>query len=177
MRCHHKNCGGLIVKQIAYGPYPERLYCQSCGREPKSEDPIIEKFHGSDRPKGDEGMSEATQTKECAKCETEKSVDEFGILRSSKDGRNPVCFDCKRKRDRDSRTKVNKPKVVPGRKSRSEKQKSAEALEKKIIAQHEESAEAQLINAFKKTTINSFIKDDLIPMLERIAEEKFGHTA
>lgn len=123
-------------------------------------------------------MSEAAQTKICAKCQIEKPVDDFGVLKSSRDGRNPLCFECKRKRDQDSRAKqTNKAKPLPDRKSRSDKPKSAEAVKKKTIAQNGESAEAHLINAFKKTTIKSFIRDDLIPMLERIAEEKFERTA
>lgn len=177
MKCRHKSCGGLIVKQSAFGPYPERLYCQSCGREPESEDQTIEKSHGLDRSKGGEIVSEAPQKKTCAKCRVEKSVDEFGILKSTKDGRNPLCFECKRKRDRDSRAKGSKAKIAADRKPRFEKTKSGEPLEKKIVAQNEESAEARLINAFKKTTIKSFIRDDLIPLLERIVEEKSERIA
>jgi len=118
-------------------------------------------------------MSETPQTKKCAKCHFEKPINEFGILRSSEDGHNPLCFECKRKRDRTSRTKqVNRAKA-PDRRSKANKPKSAKPQEKKIIAQHKEPAEAQLIRAFKKTTIKSFIRDDLIPMLERAVEEKF----
>ena len=118
-------------------------------------------------------MPEAAATKICVKCGTEKSIDEFGVLRSSEDGRNPLCFECKRKRDRTSRNKQANKAKAPDRRSRVDKPKSAKPQEKKIIAQHEESAEAQLIKAFKKTTIKSFIRDDLIPMLERAVEERF----
>jgi len=157
MRCQHKSCGGLIVKQVGFGPYPERFYCQSCGREPK----------------GGQDMPEAGQTKICVKCGTEKLIGEFGVLRSSGDGHNPLCFKCKRKRDHDSRTNQASKGKAPDRKSRPGKLKSPKPPEKKITVQHEESAEAQLIKAFKKTTIKSFIRDDLIPMLERAVEERF----
>ena len=118
-------------------------------------------------------MPETPQTKKCAKCQTEKVIDEFGILRSSEDGYNPLCLECKRKRDHDSRAKKTNKAKIPGRKSIPDKPKSVEPPEKKITAQHEESAETQLIRAFKKTTIKSFIRDDLVPMLERAVDEKF----
>ena len=159
MRCQYKSCGGLIVRQMAFGPYPERFYCQSCGREPKSED-----------PKGGRDMPETPQTKICAKCQTEKPIDEFGILRSSEDGHNPLCFLCKRQRDQDSRAKKNKKVKVPDRRPRPDKVKSAELPEKKITVEHEEPAEAQLVKVLKKTIIKSFVKDELIPMLERIVQ-------
>jgi len=118
-------------------------------------------------------MPEAAATKICTKCQAEKSIDEFGILTSSSDGHNPLCFECKRNRDHDSKTKKTNRAKVHDRRLGSKKTKSAELPEKKITAQHEESAETQLIRAFKKTTIKSFIKDDLIPMLEVAVEEKF----
>lgn len=172
MRCQYKSCGGLIIKQFAFGPYPERFYCQSCGREPKSENPIIEKSHNLDHPKESENMSETPQSKICAKCHVEKPIDEFGILRSSEDGHNSLCFDCKRKRDRTSRAKqVNRAKI-PDQKRRRGRPKNV-SLPKEIIVKHKEPGEAQFIRAFKKTTIKSFIRDDLIPILERAVEEKF----
>jgi hypothetical protein len=173
MRCEYKNCGGLIVKQMAFGPYPERFYCQSCGREPRLEDPEIEKFHNVDHPKGGQSMSEVQQTKTCTKCQTEKAINEFGILRSSEDGHNPLCFDCKRKRDRTSKTKQANKAEARDQRSKPGRAKTTEPPQKEIVAHHKEPAEAQLIRAFKKTTIKSFIRDDLIPMLERLAEEKF----
>lgn len=118
-------------------------------------------------------MPEAPATKICTKCQTEKPINEFGILKSSFDGHNPLCFDCKRKRDQNSRTKKAKRTKVRDRRPRTKKPKSAESPEKKIIDQHKESAEDHLIKAFKKTTIKSFIRDDLIPMLERIVDGKF----
>lgn len=112
------------------------------------------------------------ESKICAKCGVEKPIGEFGILRSSGDGHNPLCFDCKRKRDQTSRAKkVNKEKT-PDQKRRRGRPKNV-SLPKEIVDKHKESGEAQLIRAFKKTTIKSFIKDDLIPMLERTVEEKF----
>jgi len=117
-------------------------------------------------------MSEAQQTKICTKCQTEKPINEFGILRSSEDGYNPLCFNCKRKRDRTSKAKqINKAKVLD-RRSRPERSKTTVPSQKKIVT-HKEPAEAQLIRAFKKTTIKSFIRDDLIPMLERAVKEKY----
>ena len=115
-------------------------------------------------------MPEALQIKICAKCQTEKPIDEFGILRSSEDGHNPLCFDCKRKRDHDSRTKQANKAKASNRRSRPGRPKSVEAPEKKITAQLEESAEAQLVKVLKKTIIKSFVKDELIPMLERIVQ-------
>jgi len=122
-------------------------------------------------------MPEAGQTKICVKCGTEKSIGEFGVLRSSGDGHNPLCFKCKRKRDHDSRTNQASKGKAPDRKSRPGKLKSPKPPEKKITAQNDGSAEAQLIKAFKKTTLKSFIRDDLIPMLERAVEERFESTA
>ena len=118
-------------------------------------------------------MPETPQTKKCAKCQAEKPIDEFGILKSSGDGYNSLCFECKRKRDHDSRAKKTNKAKIPARRSISEKPKRVEPPEKKITAQHEESAETQLIRAFKKTTIKNFIRDDLVPMLEGAVDEKF----
>jgi hypothetical protein len=118
-------------------------------------------------------MPEAPETKVCAQCQTKKPIDEFGILKSSKDGHNSVCFECKRKRDRDSRAKKAKKARPPAHERTCDKRKDAEPPEKKKISQHEESAEAQLIKAFKKATIKTFVKDDLIPMIERAVEAGF----
>jgi len=118
-------------------------------------------------------MAEAPQTKICAKCQIEKAIDEFGILRSTEDGHNPLCFECKRQRDQDSRDrKGKKAKTLEG-KSKRGGPKKVSIPEEKIIAQQEEPAEIQLIKAFKKTTIKNFIKDDLIPILEKAVEERF----
>lgn len=119
-------------------------------------------------------MVEMAQIKTCTKCQTEKPIDEFGILKKSKDGHNSMCSDCKRAYDRDSKAKQAKKAKVPDRKARPQKPKSAEPPQKKISIEHEESAEDRFIRVFKKTTIKSFIRDDLIPTLEKIAEEKFG---
>lgn len=119
-------------------------------------------------------MQEMGQTKICSRCRAEKPINEFGILKSSEDGHNPVCFDCKRKRDRDSRAKKGEKAKTPEGKSRRGRPRIAKPPQEKIIARHEEPAEAQLIAAFKKTTIKAFVKDDLIPMIERAVEEKFG---
>ena len=119
-------------------------------------------------------MPEAGQRKKCTKCQAEKPIDEFGILKKSKDGHNSLCFECKRDYDRDSRTKKTRKAKAADRRSRPEKAKTAETVEKKITVKHEESAEDGLIRAFKKKTIKNFIKNDLIPMLDKAVEEKFA---
>jgi hypothetical protein len=181
MRCQYKACGGLILKQEAFGPYPERFYCHLCGREPKLKDPmtkksqnlLIEEPHDSNHPKGDQDMLGEPQTKICQKCKVEKPIDDFGIRRSADDGHNPVCLECRRKYYQEFRTKQAKKTKVPGLKPKTDKSKASEPPQKKTIAQPEEMAETQFIKAFKKDTIKTFIRNNLIPILERALEEEF----
>lgn len=120
-------------------------------------------------------MSEASQTKICAKCRAEKSVAEFGVLRSSEDGYNPLCFECKRKRDKESRAKKGEKAKTPKGKSRHGRPRIDKPPKEKITtARHEEPVETQLIRAIKKAAIKAFIRDELIPMMEKAVEEKFA---
>lgn len=117
------------------------------------------------------------ETKICKQCKTEKPIEEFGILRSSEDGHNRLCFACKRQRQReyDSKGKrANKDKFVRDRKPETEKPKIPQSPEKETAVQHEEPSEAQLMKTLKKNIIKNFIRSDLIPMLERTVEEKFN---
>jgi len=156
-----ERCGGSIVKQMAFGPYPERFYCLSCGREPFL-----------NNPKGKD-VTEILQMKICRTCKIEKPVVEFGILNSSKDGRNPVCFECRRKSGTSRIERVNKEKASD-QKRRPGRPKIIEPPQKEILAVHgNESAEAQLIKALKKNAIKNFITGDLILFLERAIDERF----
>jgi len=114
------------------------------------------------------------EQKICQKCKVEKPIDSFGIRKATEDGHNPVCLECRRDYFRKRRIKQAKKTRIPGSKPKTDTEKIQEPAQKKTTVQHEESAEAQLIMAFKKTTIKSFIKDDLIPMLERAIEERFA---
>lgn len=116
-------------------------------------------------------MPEAPGTKVCVTCEIEKPIDDFGILKSAKDGHNPMCLECRREYFRDVRERETKKIKIPDRKPKTDGAKISELPKKQITAQQVESAESQLIKDFKKAVIKSFIRDDLIPMLQKAAEE------
>jgi hypothetical protein len=138
MRCQF--CGGSIVRQARFGPYPERLFCLSCGREP-----IL---------KGEEFVLENEEvTKICQRCKTEKPIDEFGILNSSKDGHSPICFECRRKKT----SKTSDQKRGPGRPTKT--------VSTPVIVKREEPTE-KLFADFREKIIQDFLKSKLIPMLE-----------
>lgn len=181
MRCQYKSCGGFILKQEAFGPYPERFYCHLCGREPKSKDPMteksqdlsIEESQDSNHPKQGQDMIGKPQTKTCQKCKVEKPIDEFGIRRSADDGHNPMCLECRREYYQEFRTKQAKKTKAPGPKPKIDRSKASEPPQKKTIAQSEDMAEARFIKAFKKDIIKAFLRNNLIPILERAVEEEF----
>jgi hypothetical protein len=179
MRCQHKGCGGLILKQERYGPYPERLYCSSCGREPRTKDLMADKGQISSIEKLEDpnhmqhGNMLEDRVKICATCKVEKGINEFGILRSSEDGHNSVCLECRKLYFRESRKKQPKKEEAFASKPKIDKLKMPKPPQEKIIAKPEEITEADFIRAFKKDTISVFVKNDLIPMLERLVEERF----
>jgi hypothetical protein len=128
-------CGGNIVRQMAFGPYPERLYCVACGREPGSRE---------------RNMMEEDK-KICRKCRKEKSISEFGVLNSSKDGHSPVCFECRRKK-----TLKTSDKRGPGR--------PPKPVAVSTIVKEEPMEE--LFRNFKNLIIENFVKEKLIPLVE-----------
>jgi hypothetical protein len=117
-------------------------------------------------------MPETAETKTCTKCGLEKGVNQFGILKKSKDGRNPLCLVCKREyQSRGSKTGVKAK--APDRSSKPQRPKGIEPSQKKIIAPDKELSEARFLQGFKKAIIKNFIRDDLITALERVIEERF----
>jgi len=81
LKCKH--CGGAVIYQSGNSVNPGRLVCMACGREPKGKE-----------EKMDEKMEEK---KICTKCNLPKSLDEFYKNKSSSDGLEYRCRECKRK--------------------------------------------------------------------------------
>ena len=83
MKCKH--CGGAVIYQSGNSVNPGRLVCMACGREPKGKEEKME-----------EKMEE--KKKICTKCGLPKSLDEFSKNKSTPDGLERWCKECRRKR-------------------------------------------------------------------------------
>jgi hypothetical protein len=172
MRCEY--CGGLIIIQKAYPGCPERRYCFLCGREPKLEKSQKPSAQGCGNPKGDNSMAGEPETKVCTVCRAEKPISEFGILKSSEDGHNSKCFPCKRNYDQKHRSKKAKRKATSRVKVGVERPKIPESEKREKIVQPDQPTitETHLIAALKRNAIKGFIKNDLLPWLEKTTGEK-----
>jgi len=100
MRCEH--CGGLIVDDQWE---PGKLKCSMCGRRPieasRRAGVLSEPEAG---PEGRKTMV-TNESKRCTKCGGEKLLGEFSKNRSTPDGLERWCKDCKGKQQQDYRDK------------------------------------------------------------------------
>lgn len=166
-----------MVLHLAYGPYPDRLVCMSCGRDYKKQGGEEMETIGTGskiyKPLGTEitlGKPEILRI--CKKCGGEKTIDNFPKNKDSESGHSWICKKCRAKYDADrwekKKAEKKKKNIPPHSSARSLLKHAGKWVGDPL----EKLKPDDLLKRIQMNAIREFIENILIPGIQKMVEEK-----